>query len=171
MTIVAVPDVLEEIAANAAGLDARPAFPKRAFEALTALERPATRADEWARVRAVGKADGSVGRLYEGHLNAQERLRLDGIDPSDHWLGVWGADPAETEGEPARIEGDALHGVKVFCSGAGGLQRALVTRAGRRSCTSTSQTSRSTRAGTAPAGCARRRATVWSSTARRSSRA
>lgn len=42
----------------------------------------------------VSKADGSVGRILEGHFNAYERLQLEGIDPHDHLLGVWGADPA-----------------------------------------------------------------------------
>lgn len=46
-------------------------------------------------------------------------------------IGVWGADPAPGEGDPARIvegpDGPVMEGVKVFCSGAGGLDRALVT--------------------------------------------
>ena len=133
MTALAVQDVLHEIAANAAALDTHPAFPHAAFAALKeagALTPPATHADEWGLVREVAAADGSVGRIFEGHYNAVERLRLDGIDPEDHLLGVWGADPAPHEGEPARIEGDRLHGAKVFCSGAGGLDRALVIARG-----------------------------------------
>jgi alkylation response protein AidB-like acyl-CoA dehydrogenase len=43
---------------------------------------------------------------------------------------VWGADPTAGEGPPARIvqtrSGAVLRGVKTFCSGAGGVQRALV---------------------------------------------
>ena len=91
---------------------------------------PPTRAEEWGLVRAVAKADGSVGRIFEGHLNGYERLTLDGIDPQDHLLGVWGADPLPDEGTPAYVEDDALHGEKVFCSGAGGLDRALVIARG-----------------------------------------
>ncbi|MDA0183638.1 hypothetical protein OJ997_25235 [Solirubrobacter phytolaccae] len=121
---------LDEIAANAAELDANPAFPTVAIAALTQLEVPATRGEEWALVRRVARADGSVGRIFEGHLNAQERLKLDGIDPGDHWLGVWGADPAPNEGEPASVHNDTLNGTKVFCSGAGGLTRALVIAKG-----------------------------------------
>ncbi len=127
-------DALDAIAAGAAALDAHPTFPHDAFAQLRragALSLPRTRAEEWALVRAVAKADGSVGRLFEGHLNAVERLALDGIDPEDHRLGVWGANPAPGEGEPARIENGALTGVKVFCSGAGGLDRALVTAEGK----------------------------------------
>jgi hypothetical protein len=122
--------VFDAISANAAHLDANPTFPTDAMAALTKLEMPKTKGEEWALVRQVAKADGSVGRIFEGHLNAQERLRLDGIDPGDHWLGVWGADPTPQEGTPAQIEGDQLHGTKVFCSGAGGLTRALVIAKG-----------------------------------------
>jgi alkylation response protein AidB-like acyl-CoA dehydrogenase len=46
-------------------------------------------------------------------------------------LGVWGADPTDDEGAPAylawRDSGElVLRGVKTFCSGAGGIDRALV---------------------------------------------
>jgi hypothetical protein len=121
---------LEAIAAAAPQLDAHPAFPTAAFQALAgdgALALAgASRTQEWAAVRAVARADGSVGRLFEGHLNAAERLRVHGEDPGDLWLGVWGADPAPGEGAPARLEGTRLVGEKTFCSGAGGLHRALV---------------------------------------------
>jgi hypothetical protein len=60
---------LEAIARGAAALDADPAFPEAAFErlaadgalALTAGDRHPGRAREWAAVRAVARADGSVG--------------------------------------------------------------------------------------------------------------
>jgi alkylation response protein AidB-like acyl-CoA dehydrogenase len=133
VTALAVRDVLSEISANAAALDEQPAFPHAAFRALKeaqALTPPPTHEQEWALVRLVAKADGSVGRIFEGHLNAYERLQLDGIDPEDHLLGVWGADPLPHEGTPAYVEDGALHGEKVFCSGAGGLDRALVIARG-----------------------------------------
>jgi hypothetical protein len=133
VTALAVRDVLSEISANAAVLDAQPAFPHAAFQALKdagALTPPPTHAEEWGLVRRVAKADGSVGRIFEGHLNAYERLQLEGIDPEDHLLGVWGADPLPSEGRAALVEDDALHGEKVFCSGAGGLDRALVIAQG-----------------------------------------
>jgi hypothetical protein len=133
VTALAVRDVLEEITANAAALDREPAFPTAAFHALrdaNALTPPPTHEEEWGLVRAVAKADGSVGRIFEGHLNGYERLILDGIDPADHLLGVWGADPLPDEGTPAYVEGDRIHGEKVFCSGAGGLDRALVIARG-----------------------------------------
>lgn len=63
----------EEIAADAARLDEQPEFPIAAMAALTQLDTPDTREDEWALVRQVAKADGSVGRIFEGHLNGVER--------------------------------------------------------------------------------------------------
>jgi hypothetical protein len=92
-------------------------------------------------VERVARADGSVGRILDGHLNAVERLDLDAtgrlrdeerraIGRGELMLGVWGADPARGEGSPARLHGRAgalkISGVKTFCSGAGGLARALV---------------------------------------------
>ena len=137
---------LAAIAGAAAGLDAQPAFPEAAFEALAAdgalaltLDPGVDRAREWAAVRAVARADGSVGRLYEGHLNGVERIAVAAPEPLRSAelaavregrlrLGVWGADPGPDDGEPARLSRDALTltGAKVFCSGAGGLDRALV---------------------------------------------
>jgi len=130
VTVIEAESLLDEIAANAPALDAEPRFPTEAFEALSKLRVPDDRAGEWKLVRQVAKADGSVGRLFEGHLNGVERLKLDGIDPQDDWLGVWGADPTPREGEPAYIERDRLHGTKIFCSGAGGLTKALVIARG-----------------------------------------
>lgn len=145
------------IAAGAAGRDRLPAFPADAFDALRdagALGLTVPRddgarsvgfAEEWAAVRRVARADGSVGRIYDGHLNAVERLavhaseplrsrELDAVAAGERRLGVWGADPGPGEGESARVVeregGVVLEGVKVFCSGAGGLDRALVLARG-----------------------------------------
>ena len=86
-------ETLETIAAAAPGLDAAPAFPHAAFEALAtdgalgltvsdgAGGSGVTRAREWAAVRAVARADGSVGRLYEGHLNGVERVAVAAPEP------------------------------------------------------------------------------------------
>ena len=88
-------------------------------------------------VRAVARADGSVARILDGHLNAVERLtetapewlrdhELSRVREEGTLLGVWGADPGPGEGEPARLEGDTVSGVKTFCSGAGGVDAAFV---------------------------------------------
>ncbi|MGI8429917.1 MAG: hypothetical protein ACR2OB_11595 [Solirubrobacteraceae bacterium] len=140
-------DALARISTGAGALDAEPRFPAQAMQALAPTGilglnlpgRGATFADELSAVRSVAAADGSVGRIFDGHLNAIERLVVAGrlgageaarISAGELLLGVWGADPARGEGEPARLEprGDDLvvNGVKTFCSGAGGVQRALV---------------------------------------------
>jgi hypothetical protein len=103
-------------------------------------ERPPA-AGELALVRAVARADGSVGRIIDGHLNAVERLavhapeelaedELAAVRAGRLRAGVWGGDPVPAEGEPATVvpgrSGLVLRGVKTFCSGAGGLDRAAV---------------------------------------------
>jgi hypothetical protein len=135
------------IAAGAAERDRDPsgAFPTDAVDALadagamqvTAGPNPVSYAEELALLRTVAAADTGVARILDGHLNAVERLRvhappdlrdteLAAIATSGRRAGVWGADPVPGEGEPARVASDRLHGAKTFCSGAGGLDRAIV---------------------------------------------
>src|SRR5829696_4449036 len=151
-------EVLADISAAATARDAGPAFPEGPFAGLAASgvlgmtapgtggdERPVSFAEEWRVLRAVARADGSVGRILDGHFNAVERVsvlapeplrsrELEVIAAGKLILGVWGADPIPGEGEPARLvqdEGGArLIGVKTFCSGATGLDRALVLARG-----------------------------------------
>lgn len=145
--------VLELIAASAGERDqqAAPAFPS---DALAELEREGAlawnarpgavrppAAAELELVRRVARADGSVGRIFDGHLNAVERLavqappelrtrELAAVVARRLRAGVWGGDPVAGEGPPATVRraagGEVLRGVKTFCSGAGGLDRALV---------------------------------------------
>lgn len=144
---------LATIGAEAAARDGEPmpAFPESAIGALERagalagnavaghLRPPA--ADELGLVRRVARADGSVGRIFDGHLNAVERIavqgpaslrdrELDAVAAGALRAGVWGGDPVPDEGEPARVvaigDRQLLRGVKTFCSGAGGLHRALV---------------------------------------------
>lgn len=155
-------EVLEGVAAGAAARDdavggvAGPApFPEDAiaaleqagvlqFNAVPGLARPAAER-ELALVRRVAAADGSVGRIVDGHLNAVERLAVQApVGVRDRELravldgrlraGVWGGDPVPGEGPPASVMEAAgrevLRGVKTFCSGAGGLHRVLVLARG-----------------------------------------
>lgn len=138
----------ERIAARAGELDRAPRFPNENFADLAtagALTPPPDGlAGEVRLVRAVAAADASTARILDGHLNGSERLTLTGPEPLRSTeltqiregrllLGVWGADPAAGEGPPARLEQAdgqiVLRGVKTFCSGAGGVQRALVIAA------------------------------------------
>ena len=129
-------------------MTASPRFPAETFAALAAAgvtQPPAsvsavTRA-EVRLVRAVAAADASTARILDGHFNGVERVALSAPShcartssrrsrAGELLLGVWGADPARGEGSPARIDRtrrqSVLRGVKTFCSGAGGVQRALV---------------------------------------------
>jgi alkylation response protein AidB-like acyl-CoA dehydrogenase len=144
---------LAEVAATAGARDAEadPVFPESAIAALEAcgalafnaalgdIRPPA--AQELALVRSVAQADGSVGRIFDGHLNAVERLAVQGppalagaeleaVRAGELRGGVWGGDPVAGEGEPATVvtkgSDSVLRGVKTFCSGAGGLHRALI---------------------------------------------
>jgi alkylation response protein AidB-like acyl-CoA dehydrogenase len=150
---LAFEDALAGISRGAAGRDAEPRFPKEPFRMLAdasilaapvpeRIEERGRRspfAEEWRILRAVSKADGSVGRILDGHFNAVERVsllapeplrseELEAVADGGSLLGVWGADPIPGEGEPARLAdgGEAVEGVKTFCSGATGLDRALV---------------------------------------------
>jgi hypothetical protein len=142
---------LTEIAGAAAGLDREPGFPARALAALGeagaltatvgAVRSESSVASEWQLLRRVAAADASVARILDGHLNAIERLEvaaepdlrdaeLAKLESGRRLLGVWGADPGPGEGPPARrVEAggsEVLRGVKAFCSGAGGVDAALV---------------------------------------------
>lgn len=102
-------------------LEALP-FPAAAFDALRAdhaLDFRPSIADQIALVRSVSRRDGSVGRILDGHVNGQERLGAVGYDGL---LGVWGAPGAQ----PVSVRAGRLFGEKTFCSGAGGVDRALV---------------------------------------------
>lgn len=148
----ALDQAIAAIAAGAEERDRDPCFPATAIRALGeagALEATvgaarsgASVAPEWELVRRVAAADASVGRILDGHLNAVERLEV-AADPElrerelarlaggRRVLGVWGADPGPGEGAAARLHdrGDGalvLRGTKTFCSGAGGVEAALV---------------------------------------------
>jgi alkylation response protein AidB-like acyl-CoA dehydrogenase len=146
-------EALRGIAAGARERDEQPSpvFPEDAIASLERAgalswnaspgpERPPA-LEELSLVRSVARADSSVGRIFDGHLNAVERLAVQAPDElrgrelaavSEGALraGVWGGDPAPGEGPPATIvtaaSGEVLRGVKTFCSGAGGLHRALI---------------------------------------------
>ncbi len=145
--------VLDDISAGASRRDAQspPAFPEDAilllersgamsWNAIPGGDRPPG-ASELDLVRSVARADGAVGRIFDGHLNAVERLavqapaelmerELAAVRAGRLRAGVWGGEPLPGEGPPASVVraggADVLRGVKTFCSGAGGLHRALV---------------------------------------------
>jgi alkylation response protein AidB-like acyl-CoA dehydrogenase len=136
---------LERIALRAAELDREPRFPAENLTDLADAGVLAPSEEGLARdaglVRKVAAVDASTARILDGHLNGVERLAACAPEPlrsellaevrdGQLLLGVWGADPSAGEGPPAHIAhsggGLVLRGVKTFCSGAGGVQRALV---------------------------------------------
>ena len=144
-------EVLAEISAGATARDTEPSFPEEPFRGLAASgvlgmtapgrgdDRPVSFGREWRVLRAVARADGAVGRILDGHFNAVERVsvlapeplrtsELSAVSAGELRLGVWGADPIPGEGDPARLvdDGSRISGVKTFCSGSTGLDRAVV---------------------------------------------
>lgn len=148
-------DIVDQLATLGSRFDAAPFFPA---DSLSLLARagyhrrfaPAAAGGEafpgaQSRVRAihdalriVGRGDLSIGRLYEGHVNAlllfdwyatrnQISWLADALDRGA-WFGVWATElsPGVRLSEHAP---PSLTGTKSFASGAGGLDYALVTAA------------------------------------------
>lgn len=145
-------DLVRDLAELGARFDAAPLFPADSLRTLRATgyhRRFAPVAagggafpDERTRfaemrdaLRLVGRGDLSIGRLFEGHVNAMLLFGWYGTDEQLGWLnqmldrgawfGVWA-----TEASPGTtLVAGTLGGTKIFASGAGGLDYALVTAA------------------------------------------
>lgn len=147
-------DVVSQIRQNASKLDQSGGFPESDIAALAAaglIERAAQIAaamgkgqnkaasalEMQAILRSLGYANLSVARLFEGHFNALLLIAKYGSrrqftqahkDAAEGKLfAIWNAEA----GNPLRIDvqpsGAVLNGAKCFCSGAGFVERALVT--------------------------------------------
>lgn len=116
-------------------------FPAAAFDLLrdcgVVAAPPLAPGDIGALLRLladVGRGDLSVGRIFEGHVNAlllirtfgdaAQKERFDTITRKGGLLGVWNTD---MPGDPVRIDGNRLFGRKNFSSGVDGLSHAIVT--------------------------------------------
>jgi hypothetical protein len=146
-------EIVESLARLGARFDATPLFPAESLNLLHAAglhrrfapvssggwpygDTGAQFAEMGYILRVVGRGDLSVGRLYEGHLNAlllfdwyasQDQLAwLSSALDRGAWFGVWATERPPgvrlSPGEPS-----TLHGAKIFASGTGGLDYALVT--------------------------------------------
>jgi alkylation response protein AidB-like acyl-CoA dehydrogenase len=116
-------------------------FPQRAFDGLGRLGligKPPLQSVETRRLlrvlAAIGRGNLSVGRIYEGHVNALLLIRWFGTPSQrEHFettatggalFGVWNTDlPDDT----VRMEGGVLRGAKSFATGVDGLSYAIVT--------------------------------------------
>jgi alkylation response protein AidB-like acyl-CoA dehydrogenase len=82
-------------------------------------------AERHRRLFQVGREDLSLARLAEAHWDAVAILAEAGRDAvAGKLYGVWAA---EAPGKAVRMDGMLLSGTKPFCSGAGIVDRALVT--------------------------------------------
>jgi|UniRef100_UPI0035CC73A5 alkylation response protein AidB-like acyl-CoA dehydrogenase len=88
-------------------------------------------------LRRVGRGDLSVGRLFEGHVNAlalfgwyatpQQLAWLKLALEHDAMFGVWATEPQPGVALSDSSGTATLHGSKIFASGAGGISYAIVT--------------------------------------------
>ncbi|SES17510.1 acyl-CoA dehydrogenase family protein [Sphingobium sp. YR768] len=134
--------------------DAVPVFPVESMKALAAADLHRTFAppesggdafdDGVSRhqcllnvLRIIGRADLSVGRLYEGHVNAlalfgwygsaAQKADLGHSLAQGAFYGVWATEPQPGVQLHDGNEGSALAGAKSFATGAGGLAYAVIT--------------------------------------------
>ena len=143
-------EIVATLATLGARYDAAPGFP---VDSMTMLA-----ADGWHRrfapralggnangdpgalldaLRMVGRGDLSVGRLFEGHVNAlalfdwyasadQLAWLADALDRGA-WFGVWATEPPPGVAIVDGPDRPVLDGAKHFASGAGGIDHAIVT--------------------------------------------
>ena len=98
---------------------------------------PARAADLEAVLRRIGGASLPAGRLFEGHVNAVKLVFLYGSAAASAGFardvrggavsGVWNAEAPPGLAIVERDERRVLQGAKIYCSGAGWLERPLVT--------------------------------------------
>jgi len=150
--LIALRDAVRGIAAEAATLDVDGAFPEAGLDALRNIgllaaplppalggagfgTTPKNATSLATALRLVGRASLPLGRLFEGHVNALRLVLLHGSPAQaeaaardarqGRFFGVWNTDGF---GEPPLALADGvLRGRKILCSGAGWVDRALVT--------------------------------------------
>lgn len=82
-------------------------------------------AERWRGLWEIARADVSVARVVEAHVDALAILDEAGAEPATGVVyGVWAA---EERGRSLALSGDRVHGEKPFCTGVGIVDFALVT--------------------------------------------
>ena len=146
--------IFDRLVESGARYDAAPLFPIDSVEALRAIgvhrlfAPPESGGRHFADARAenaalldllrlVGRADLSLGRIVEGHINALklfawygsagQKAELAARLRAGEFFGVWATEPPPGVGLNRDGEGWRLTGGKIFATGAGGLARAIVT--------------------------------------------
>ncbi|GLI99810.1 acyl-CoA dehydrogenase family protein [Sphingobium sp. BS19] len=152
--VVRAKAILPQLAELGARYDAAPIFPVDSMKVLAAADLHRTFApvesggvafaDAASRnlcmmsvLRIVGRADLSVGRLYEGHVNAvtlfdwygsaAQKVDLGQKLNRNAFYGVWATEPQPGVRISASDGVDMLEGAKSFATGAGGLAYAVIT--------------------------------------------
>lgn len=141
-------DLVPVIQSLAARYDRERTFPEESFRAIRAanlLTVPfeTDDPDAWLKLlhtlKHVGRGDLSVGRIYEGHINAIQLIQMFGsseqVDTARREAGegqmlfaVWNTEAGDgVQLEPLPGGGVRMHGSKTFASGAGNIQRPIVT--------------------------------------------
>ena len=134
--------LVARVFARAAAVDDAAAFPSTDILDLgnggwLAAEGSLLNAGALPTLAAVGSASLTVGRLFEGHLNASKLTRQYGDGRSRAILldevasgrisGVWNAERGDGVTASRIAAGFRLDGRKVHCSGAGSIRRPVVT--------------------------------------------
>ena len=149
--ILLSPIVLKAIAENAARIDSENLLPEQEFHWLASdgllqfglpgkpldFSSPDT-ASLLQLLKEVGRANLSVGRIYEGHVNALQLIHLFASDKQkkvwyaaasrNELFGIWNTQ--DESGVQLHDLGDGryrIEGCKTFCSGAGLVQRPIIT--------------------------------------------
>lgn len=139
---------------SGARYDAAPLFPLESVEALrsaklhqifappesggeTFVDARAENTAMMNALRLVGRADLSLGRIFEGHINAMklfawfgsphQKTQLARSLQAGAFYGVWATEPPPGVALARDAEGWLLSGSKAFATGAGGLAHAIVT--------------------------------------------
>lgn len=142
------------LAASGARYDAAPIYPQESVETLRAagvhrlFAPPESGGESFADMgaenaalldvlRIIGRADLSLGRIIEGHVNAlklfdwygsaDQKASLASNLRDGAFYGVWATEPAPGVSLVRDSEGWLLSGAKAFATGAGGLRHAVVT--------------------------------------------
>lgn len=140
-------DELRQVAARAAALDADGCFPARDIAGLAAagaLAAPFAARESAAdpeplmeALRLIGHASLPLGRLFEGHVNAAALIRRFGTPAQREeaaraaregaLFGIWNTEGADGVRLERHADGLRLRGGKTFASGAGHVDRPLIT--------------------------------------------
>lgn len=152
--VAAATNIAEQLAELGARYDAAPVYPAdsmalivksglhRTFAPVESSGQPFEDAAQRTLamldvLRVIGRADLSVGRLYEGHVNAlllfgwygapAQLKMLERSLATGGLFGVWATEPAPGVVIEPTPTGHVLKGSKSFATGAGGNRHALVT--------------------------------------------